>query len=268
MGKALQTNKKLASLKWDGNDTPYGGFGRFTHSLAANTTLKHMPIPVHDVAAALRTKSHEMESILTGLNALMTRNSNPEMMASLKAGSSGGGGGENSFLFKGEATQLKQLKNKVKALGRNLDGVEQVVMEDCETNDMGISEIYQQREQAIDGMKNDLNEKLKGLAFEIIPVINNHMNDMQGRIMGILEKRYHSMSRDTQNRLRLNMQFGAQDVGPLRRWGKFFMESTATQIIRKAEESYSSALNISSDYIYEKLMERPQQHHRRSCRPG
>ena len=253
LGKALQTNKKLKSLKWDGNDTPVPGFARFTHGLSANTTLKHMPIPVLDVGSALRgSSSSEMESILAGLNGLMTRNSNPELM--VKVGGGGQGGGENSFLFKGEAAQLKKLKNKVKALGRNLEGEEQVVMEDCETNDMGISEIYQQREQAVDGMKTDLNEKLKGLAFDILPVINNHMNDMQGRIMGILEKRYHSMSRDTQNRLRLNMQFGAKDVDP-EEVGKIFMESTATQIIRKAEESYQSAIDISSDYIYEKLME-------------
>mmetsp|Transcript_36494 Transcript_36494/g.57264 ORF Transcript_36494/g.57264 Transcript_36494/m.57264 type:complete len:1043 (-) Transcript_36494:104-3232(-) len=256
LGKAIQSNKKLASLKWDGNDTPYGGFARFTHSLSYNKTLKHMPIPVLDVGSALRSKSSEMEPIVNSLSALITRNSNPQLMNKVEASSGGASsrGGENSFLFKGEATQLKNLKNKVKAMGRTLEGVEQVVMEDCETNDMGISEIYQQIEQAVDGMKSDLNEKLKGLAFEIIPVINNHMNDMQGRIMGILEKRYHSMSRDTQNRLRLNMQFGAKDVDP-EEVGKIFMESTATQIIRKAEESYSSAITISSDYIYEKLME-------------
>ena len=254
LGKALQTNKTLKALRWDGNDTPVPGFARFTHSLSANTTLKHMPIPVIDVGSALKSsQGSEMEGILVGLNGLMTRNSNPELVMKVSAGG-GGAGGENTFLFKGEATQLKKLKNKVKALGRNLEGEEQVVMEDCETNDMGISEIYQQREQAVDGMKNDLNEKLKGLAFEIIPVINNHMNDMQGRIMGILEKRYHSMSRDTQNRLRLNMQFGAKDVDP-EEVGKIIMESTAAQIIRKAEESYQSAIDISSDYIYEKLME-------------
>jgi Ran GTPase-activating protein (RanGAP) involved in mRNA processing and transport len=259
LGKALQTNKKLTSLKWDGSDTPYQGFEHFARSLSTNHALKHMPLPVLDISNALRTNPVEMEPIVNAISTLITRNSNPEMMTTVfkdagGAGSGGGGGGDTSFLFKGEAQQLKNLRNKVKSLGRTLEGMEQVVFEDAEGNELGIADVYQQRETAVLAMKQEMNEKLKNLAFDIIPVINSHMNKMQSNILSIVEKRYGSIDKETRSRLRLNMQFGAKDVDP-EEIGKLIMESTASQIIRKAEDSYSSAISISSDYLYEKLME-------------
>jgi len=57
LSKALQTNHTLTSLNWDDNMTTLLGFINIKNALSVNRTLKNMPLPVFDIAQAL--KNHE-----------------------------------------------------------------------------------------------------------------------------------------------------------------------------------------------------------------
>ncbi len=56
LGKALQTNRTLTSLVWDENLTTTIGLQAFKIGLERNHSLKSMPLPLLDIATALKSE--------------------------------------------------------------------------------------------------------------------------------------------------------------------------------------------------------------------
>jgi hypothetical protein len=79
LGKALQTNETLHTLKWDYNGTTLPGFTSFNMGLKRNFSLKVMPMPVNDISAALKEapNSKALGDIASKIEANIARNQNP-----------------------------------------------------------------------------------------------------------------------------------------------------------------------------------------------
>lgn len=59
LAKVLQANSILGTLFWDGNNTSAVGFKKFLYGLRKSTSLKRMPLPVHDIGNVKMEKASE-----------------------------------------------------------------------------------------------------------------------------------------------------------------------------------------------------------------
>jgi len=75
LSKALQTNHTLTSLTWDDNVTTLLGFINIKNALRVNQTLKNMPLPVYDIAQALKSENGlQLQQILNQIERQILNN--------------------------------------------------------------------------------------------------------------------------------------------------------------------------------------------------
>ncbi|XP_013394965.1 F-actin-uncapping protein LRRC16A-like [Lingula anatina] len=85
LAKALQINTKLTALVWDKNNTTVQGFEDIAAALQKNYTVRKMPAPFHDAAAALKVTPDRTEKALQTIERLLQRNHSPRKFASEQA---------------------------------------------------------------------------------------------------------------------------------------------------------------------------------------
>ncbi|KAH9494586.1 F-actin-uncapping protein LRRC16A [Bulinus truncatus] len=82
LAKALLINTKLHKVLWDRNNVTATGFEDVAEALKKNMTLKQMPIPISDVAAALGMSLKKTEIALQKIESYLLRNNSPRRFAS------------------------------------------------------------------------------------------------------------------------------------------------------------------------------------------
>jgi len=89
LGKALQTNRSLQSLRWDGNGTLLPGFNGFKIGLERNSVLTNMPLPILDISSALKLASgdvNKLQIVINQISEAIARNQSPKSKFSLGEG--------------------------------------------------------------------------------------------------------------------------------------------------------------------------------------
>jgi leucine-rich repeat-containing protein 16 len=253
--KALQTNRKLASAIIDDNGITYSGFQSLSYGLKRNLTLKHMPLPITDITSAMPRDTEgrvALEKIVREIDAFVKRNQSPQSKFS-KAQTSGMGAA-NMLLASGEREQLERLRFKIKATGRTLDDEDALVLEDVDGNDNHIQSIHSLQEQHHLAASDAIMETMRGFVPQLVPVVERHQAQLVDEMMSFVDSRYRSIDSDTVNRLRRNIQFGGKemDVGAVE---QVIVDAAASEINNRIQECFISAVEICTDYLYEKLGE-------------
>jgi len=258
LGKALQTNRSLKSVSIDGNGIHLAGFQSLKHGLDRNHTLKQMSIPLLDVADALRDKNDGklVQQVVGEIEDAMRRNASPKSKFDQSSGSTGGGAmsGQLKILSSGERELIERLRFKIKSSGKVLDEEGERAMEDAHNNDAYISQIHNFQQEAQIGAQLAIKNKLGEFVSALAPVIDEYYRSMLDKVMKLVNTQYLSIDEETARRLHRNIMFGAKEVDE-EAVRKVLVDATGEEIANRANEQFVSAVEIASDYIYEKLGE-------------
>ncbi|MDP2434674.1 MAG: hypothetical protein Q8P67_02925 [archaeon] len=252
LSKALQTNKKLNSIDLDENSITADGFQSLAYGLKRNLTLKYMRLPILDISAAMPGGDTKkiFEEIVREIDGYITRNQSPQ--GKFKGGGAAGINTANMLLASAEREQLERLRFKIRANGRSLDSDETQIVEDAEANDSHIQSIHSIREQHHHTVSADIVQTMKGFVPQLVPVVERHQSQLIDDMMDFVSSRYRSLDPDTIGRLRRNIQFMGKemDVSAVE---KIIVDAASTEINNQIQECMMSAVEICTDYIYEKL---------------
>lgn len=253
LSKALQTNRKLSSVLLDDNGITFDGFQSLSYGMKRNTTLKHMPLPIQDITSAMPKDAAGravFEEIVREIDGFVTRNQSPQ--AKFKGAGAAAMGTANMLLASAEREQLERLRFKIRANGRSLDAEETLVIEDAEANDSHIQSIHSIQEQHHLAASHEVVETMKGFVPLLVPVLERHQKGLVAELMEFVSSRYQSIDAETIGRLQRNIQFMGKemDVAAVE---KIIVDAAASEIGNRVEECMISAVDICTDYIYEKL---------------
>lgn len=253
LSKALQTNRKLNSIVLDDNGITFDGFQSLAYGLKRNLTLKHMPLPIQDITSAMPKDSAARavcEEIVREIERYVTRNQSPQ--GKFKGGTAVAKNTANMLLASAEREQLERLRFKIRANGRSLDAEETLIIEDAEANDSHIQSIHSIQEQHHLTASVDVVETMKSFVPQLVPVVERHQRQLVGEMMEFVKSRYQSIDEETLGRLQRNIQFMGKemDVAAVE---KVIVDAASTEINNRVQECMISAVDICTDYIYEKL---------------
>src|SRR3990167_3654803 len=103
-------------------------------------------------------------------------------------------------------------------------------------------------------MSDEIRAKLKDLANDIMPVIDDHFRKMVGDVLGVVGERYKSLEPETIRRVNTSISFGVAQV-ELSTIEKILANAASAEISAKANAVFADALEITTNYIYEKLID-------------
>lgn len=95
-------------------------------------------------------------------------------------------------------------------------------------------------------MASEVTKKLKELASEIMPVIDNHFHNMVAGIIELMKDSYKSLEPDAIRRVNTSISFGAQQLDP-DTVEKILADAASAEISSKATEAFISALEITTE---------------------
>jgi len=257
IGKALQTNKTMHSLCWDGNDTTTAGFAAFAKGMKKNFTLNIMPIPVLDISNCLKNEP-QITKYMIKIQNLLARNAAPQKGAFKKkkkkddpSNSSAPRNTNLTILSSGEREQVERLRFNIKSTGKKLNEEQEQVLRDVENNDSVLMTVHSLEDEHHILMSQTLQDHMKTVAEQMIPVVEEQYQALVRAIMDYIGDRYPSLERDTIRRLQVNMSFGGKqmDTEAVTK----ILNETVKEISQAAQLSLMSAVTITSDYLYEKL---------------
>merc|ERR1712137_1495239 len=254
IGKMLQTNRKLKHLIWEENGTTLFGFNALANGLERNKFMKEMPMPIIDIANALKSENpKQVQKCMNRLQSLLARNQNPK---ALKGGAVGGGGSfsQYSILSSGDREHVERLKFKIKSSNRSTSDDQKVILSDAENNDSSMAAIHNIAEAHQTIMADEITSKLKELAKDIMPVVDKHFAEMVQDVLGSITERYKNLDSDSVRRINTSISFGVQPLEE-KKIEKILASAASAEIASKANEVFGSALEICTDYIYEKIID-------------
>jgi len=254
LGKMLQTNRKLKNLIWEDNGTTLFGFSAVATGLERNRYLKEMPIPIIDITNSMTKQSEDpirLQKCLARIQSTLARNQNPK---SLKGGGGGGGFAQLSIFSSGEREQLERLKYKVKSTNREVPADQKIILEDADNNDSSMAALHGIVEAHQLAMSDEITKKLKELAGDIMPVFETHFRNMLTSVLESVGERYKSLDSDTIRRMNTNISFGVQPL-EAKSVETILADAASAEISSKANDVFTSALEIATTYIYEKLQD-------------
>jgi len=254
IGKMLQTNRKLKHLIFEENGTTLFGFNALANGLERNKFLKEMPMPIIDIASALKSENPKsVQKCMNRIQSLLARNQNPK---ALKGGASMGGGAFSQFsiLSSGEREHVERLKFKIKSSNRSMTEEQKIIMTDAENNDSSMAAIHNIAEAHQTIMADEITSKLKELAKDIMPVVDKHFAEMVQDVLGSITERYKNLDSDSVRRINTSISFGVQPLEE-KKIEKILASAASAEIAAKSNEVFASALEIATDYIYEKLID-------------
>mmetsp|Transcript_13697 Transcript_13697/g.28925 ORF Transcript_13697/g.28925 Transcript_13697/m.28925 type:complete len:669 (-) Transcript_13697:115-2121(-) len=251
IGKMLQTNRKLKHLVWEDNGTTFFGFNAVANGLERNKFLKEMDLPIIDISNALKNdNATSLQKCMTRIQGLLARNQNPKTLK----GGSGNTLNQFSILSSGEREHVERLKFKIKSSNRAVSGEQKAILEDAENNDSNMAAIYSIAEAHQTIMADEITAKLKELAKDIMPVVDKHFADTVSSILDTVTERYKSLDPDSIRRINTSISFGVQPLEESK-VEKILANAASAEIASKANDVFASALEISTDYIYEKIID-------------
>jgi hypothetical protein len=154
----------------------------------------------------------------------------------------------------GEREHIERLRFKIKSTGRQLTSDQQLVLQDAENNDTTMGYLYMIAEECQVGMVDEITAKMREIANDVLPVVDLHYRTMVDRVIDTVRDKYKSLNNDTVRRLNTSINFGAQEL-EAQTVQKILSSAAAIEICTKANDSFMSALEIATGYIFEKLAE-------------
>ncbi|KYQ93272.1 leucine-rich repeat-containing protein (LRR) [Tieghemostelium lacteum] len=251
LGKALQTNKTLHTLFWDDNLIGIPGYVGLQVGLERNLTLKNMPTPLNDICQAYRENPIKLQSIIKEIERCINRNQSPSR--AFEGTQQNIGATNLSFLASGPQQNIEKLLNKIKSVGRKATDPDHItVIKDGEQTEKVIGSIHLIKEGVHATLEMELNQKLKDFVSVINDVINKKKNEMTQQILEAMQGTYKSMDQQSYKRLATAIQFGSKDVDETQIHSTL-VKGAGAELSQRAHECFISALDIASDYTYEKI---------------
>ncbi|BFZ13041.1 hypothetical protein BsWGS_16081 [Bradybaena similaris] len=194
LAKALLINTRLSKVIWDKNAVSAQGFEDVAEALQKNMTLKKMPYPVNDAAAALRLFPERTEIALEKIESFLQRNHSPRRFASDNAYRL-----QQGFLINSTQQILDrivvQVQDTVNAL-RSLGTVD-VYEQELETADKLIADANNSR-QLFSGLQNiAIQSQVKDNSVDL--QLQEMANSLRQTIEEQLQKTANDMLKCTQN---------------------------------------------------------------------
>jgi len=257
LGKAIQTNETLDTLKWDHNATTLQGFQSFCIGLSRNLTIKNVPLPINDISAALKgNEAQQVSEVINHIERFILRNQSPA--AKFQSNTEISSNNQMAFLASGQRELIQKTVLKIKSTSKNLSEERRIVLEDAENQDQVMSNLYLLQDQ----FQHLFEQQLKGDLIEFVKKCSPTFGKLKAQMTdGMLEqvKRYFkSMDDDVLRRLTSAVAYGAKDL-PEEDFEKVLLDAAAAQLNNKANSALLSSVQIASDYLYEKLYDKLQE---------
>eukprot|EP01132_Coremiostelium_polycephalum_P009748 gene9748-11973_t len=250
LGKALQTNKTLHTILWDENMTGVSGFAGLLVGLERNLTLKNMPTPLIDIMQAHRENPAKLQSILKEIDHCIIRNQSPSRAFE---STSSVGGTNLAFLASGQQQNIEKLINKIKSTGKKAtDSNHIAVIKDAENTEKVIGGLHLAKEAVHASLEVELNQKLKEFIKDIDAIINAKKGQMTQQILETMQGTFKSLDPQSYKFVATGIQFGAKDVD-VSQIEATLVKGAGSELSNRVHECFVSALEIASDYIYEKI---------------
>merc|ERR1712137_171720 len=87
-----------------------------------------------------------------------------------------------------------------------------------------------------------------------MPVVDKHFADMVQSVLSAVTERYSHLDSDSVRRINTSISFGVQPLEE-KKIEKILASAASSEIAAKSNEVFASALEIATDYIYEKLID-------------
>lgn len=255
LGKALQTNEVLETLKWDGNLTTAQGFYSFNIGLKRNYTLKNLPMPIADISAAL--KEAETNELILKMQRFILRNQSPTGKFGGNSKQEIASGSQFAFLSSGQREGVHKLMSKIKSTGRKVPESANVLIEEVENQDQIMTSLYIAKDQAQQQFDMLLKQKLLDFVRNCSPLFGKIKAELIDQTADIVRKGMRSLDEQTVRRMQTNLAFGGKDL-PEDEFEKILVGAAHSQLSAKANQALHSTVSIATDYLYEKTQERLQ----------
>eukprot|EP01116_Phalansterium_solitarium_P004867 TRINITY_DN1604_c1_g3_i1.p1 TRINITY_DN1604_c1_g3~~TRINITY_DN1604_c1_g3_i1.p1 ORF type:complete len:955 (-),score=337.75 TRINITY_DN1604_c1_g3_i1:456-3320(-) len=261
LGKALQTNQKLTSLRWDNNLTTAPGFQIFYLGLKRSRTLKEMPLPLMDISAAFAaSKGPEIQAlndVIRKIERCIMRNQNPDTFRAKAAAAASTTFG---FLTSGVREEMQKVLHKINATGQKPEGEDRTVLEDAEAQDQVVTQLFNIKDQYQQALEEQLRAALGDFVQQIHPLYAGTRSQLIDSVRDHVRTSYRSLDDDTIKRLQPALAYGGKDLH-LDDFEKLLVQEVGGQILSKANQAFHSTTTIASDYLYEKLQDRLEEIH-------
>lgn len=257
LGKAIQTNDSLESLKWDNNGTTLQGFQSFAIGLSRNHSLKNMTLPINDISAALKgSEAQALSDSISHIERLLSRNQSPSSkFQSVTDGISSGN--QMAFLTSGQREAVQKTLLKIKATGRKVGDERRIVLEDAENQDQLMSNLYNIEDQTSQAFEQDLKKEFIAFVKKCSPLFGKLKGGMIEQLVEQVKRYFKSLDEETIRRLQSNLAYGGKEL-PEEDFEKVLVDSAAVELSNKSSQAFHSTVQIASDYLYEKLQDKLQ----------
>jgi len=256
LGKAIQTNATLETLKWDHNATTLQGFQSFAIGLSRNLTIKNVPLPINDISGALKgSEALQVSEVINHIERFLLRNQSPS--AKFQSNTEVSSNNQMAFLASGQREQIQKTVLKIKSTAKNVPDEKKVVLEDAENQDQVMSNLYLLQDQFQHLFETQLKQDLIQFVRKCSPTFGKLKAQMTDGMLEQVKRYFKSMDDDVLRRLQSAVAYGAKDL-PEEDFEKVLLDAAAAQLNNKANTALLSSVQIASDYLYEKLQDKLQ----------
>eukprot|EP01117_Protostelium_nocturnum_P007037 TRINITY_DN2522_c0_g1_i1.p1 TRINITY_DN2522_c0_g1~~TRINITY_DN2522_c0_g1_i1.p1 ORF type:complete len:980 (+),score=425.95 TRINITY_DN2522_c0_g1_i1:440-2941(+) len=252
LGKALQTNEVLETLKWDGNTTTAAGFATFIVGLKRNFTLKNMPLPISDIAAALKgNEAAEVTKLVSKIEKLILRNQSPSSQF-LSEQTEAGTNSQFAFLASAGREETQKIANKIKATGRKIDD-KKGVMADVAKQDQLLTGLFQSKDDVQQQFELELKNQLVKFVTSCNPLFSSLKGELIKKILATINSNVKSLDAQILKRLNTFLEYGGKDL-PEDEFVRILCGHAHAELCQKANTAFHSTVTITSDYLYERFL--------------
>ena len=253
LAKNLQINRTLQHLEWDDNSTSYLGFYYIASSLERNKSMKRMILPLSDITSAMRSDDPvKLNKVIMKIQTLLSDNHTSKSY--LSPASALSVNQPASFLLSGEREHTERLKLKVKGQNIDLSPEQSLLMKDVENSDQILSSLHSIVENHQRQMAGEISKKLKGITSDLLPVIDTNFNHLVNGMVEVIKSKFKSIEPDAPRRVHASINFGVQRVDR-EVVERILAGVAASELSSKASAMMTSAMEITTDYLYEKFAE-------------
>jgi len=258
LGKSLQTNDKMETLKFDNNSVSLKGFESFYSGLKRNRVLKFLTLPLHDIASAQKDGKEALDNLIKNIERLISRNQSPtasKFEVVEGAGISKGNASGNLFAFfsSGLREEMNQYLNKIKSTGKKAPGGrDQVTVEDAENTDNTMTRLFNFQDEIQAAMEKELRVALVNSVTVIAPAFGKMKQELIDKLMEVIQKSIKCLDEDTVRRLRTVLAYGGKDLSE-QDLGSLLVDATQVELGAKASQGFFSVITLASEYLYEKI---------------
>eukprot|EP00999_Lentomonas_sp_LEN2_P002621 NODE_4_length_4679_cov_47.469025_g2_i0.p1 GENE.NODE_4_length_4679_cov_47.469025_g2_i0~~NODE_4_length_4679_cov_47.469025_g2_i0.p1 ORF type:complete len:1498 (-),score=347.16 NODE_4_length_4679_cov_47.469025_g2_i0:25-4518(-) len=259
LSKAIQINRTVKTLLWDGNSPSLAGYNAFIIAMSRNSTLKFMPLPMLDLTNQMRSSERKTEKIIKKMEEFLQRNQSPNRVidSSLEYNQGLLLNSAQQEVLDRLALQIKRaqagLKNETpdtKALASRAN----VSFEDVETNRSLLAALQEQTQGLLDIQSAEMVDNLRQFVNGFASNMQNKFDETSLNLLQNVSKKFHTFDAKTQDQLQKIIQVGAGSVDR-----KFLEAVLVTQAFAeikfKLGEGFTNLASILSNFAFEKLFQ-------------